>query len=146
MMREKSYFLNTVLAVVTGVILLGAVLVRVFMPIVMIPSPGIPELTALSLLVLLIEHYLKKEGKRCYLCVFVLAAVTFGLLPWAAGFVALNELWKTALVGGAVFTAVTWIFTSMQERINSGKANKAVPVINAIGLYLAVQCFAGMFL
>lgn len=145
-MKEKSYFLNTVLAVVTGIILLAAVLVRVFMPIIMLPEPSIPNLVLVSLLALLIEHYVKGDVKRCYSCVFILSAVTFGLLPWAAGFVGVNEIWKAALAGGIAFTVTTWIFSSMQERISSGKANKAVPVINAIGFYLAVQCFTGVFL
>lgn len=143
-MKKKTNFLNTLLALVMGIVLLAAVLVRVFVPIASIPTPGIPELVLFSLVVLLLEHFLKKDGERCYLCVFLLSAVTFGLLPWAAGFVTLRELWKAALAGAVVFTATAWVFASMQERMSSGKSNKLTPVVNALGLYLAVQCFAGM--
>lgn len=143
-MKEKTYFLNTLLAVATGIFLLAAVMVRVFIPIASIPQPGIPELVLFSLLVLLLEHYLKKAGNRCYLCVFLLSALTFGVLPCVAGFVAVQEIWKAALVGGIVFTATAWIFASMQDRVNSGKASRLAPVVNALGIYLAVQGLAGM--
>ena len=145
-MKEKTYFLNSLLAIFTGVALLAAMMVRIFVPIAFIPEPGIPELVLFSLVVLLAEHYLKKAGKRCYLCVFLLSAVTFGLLPWMAGFVTVNECGKAALVGGLVFTATTWIFSSMEERMNSCKSSKVSPIVNALGLYLAVQGLMGMFL
>ena len=144
-MKEKTYFLNTLLAVMAGIALLAAVAVRVFVPIASIPMPGIPELTLFSLLVMLVEHYSKKGGKRCYLCVFLLSAVTFGVLPFAAGFVPAGEIWKMALVGGAVFTATAWTFEAVQERMRSGRSGMFTPIVNAIGIYLAVQCFAGMF-
>lgn len=145
-MKEKTYFLNSLLAIFTGIALLIAMIVRIFVPVAFIPSVGIPELVLFSLLVLVVEHYLKKSGKRCYLCVFILSAVTFGLLPWMAGFTAANEIWKAALAGGIVFTVTTWIFSSMQERMNSGKSSKLSPIVNALGLYLAVQGLMGMFL
>ena len=72
--------------------------------------------------------------------------MTFGLLPFAACFVSLTEALKLALAGGVVFTAVTWLYSSLQERLSSGPAAKAAPVIGALGLYLAVQCFAGWIL
>lgn len=143
-MKEKTYFLNSLLAVFAGIALIAAMAVRVFVPIAFIPELGIPELVLFSLIVLLFEHYLKKSGKRCYVCVFLLSAVTFGLLPWAAGFVPAKEIWQAALAGGIVFTATSWIFTSMQERMNSGKSSKLAPVVNALGLYLAVQGLMGI--
>ena len=91
-MKEKTYFLNILLALFTGIALLAAMMVRVFVPIASIPEPGIPELVLFSLIVLLVEHYLKKSGTRCYLCVFALSIVTFGLLPWAAGFVPAGKI------------------------------------------------------
>ena len=72
--------------------------------------------------------------------------MTFGLLPFAAGFAALENVWKLALVGGVVFTAVTFLFTSIQDRLSSGPIAKAAPVLSAFGLYLAAQCFAGIIL
>ena len=48
--------------------------------------------------------------------------------------------------GGVLFTAINWVFTSMVDRISSGPAAKAAPVVSAAGLYLAIQCLMGMIL
>ena len=37
-MKNKTYILNTILAAVVGVYLLGAVLVRTFLPLVILPD------------------------------------------------------------------------------------------------------------
>ena len=34
----------------------------------------------------------------------------------------------------------------MMERLSSGPVAKAAPVLSALGLYLAAQCFAGIIL
>lgn len=145
-MKNKTYFLNTMLAAVLGLILLVCVLVRTFAPAVIIPSLNIPNLVLISLLALLIDHYAATDAKRCYICIPVFSAVTFGLLPFAACFVGALEALKLALAGGIVFTLTTWLFTSIQDRLSSGPAAKAAPVLSALGLYLAAQCFAGFIL
>lgn len=142
-MKENKYFLNTTLAAVLGVAVLIAVFVRTFFPIAVIPALDIPNMTALSLLALLIDHYLAKGVKRCYICVIVLGALTFGLLPFAAGFATGMEALKLATVGGAVFTVATLLFGSIQNRLSTGPIAKAAPILSALGLYLAAQVFAG---
>lgn len=144
-MKENKYFLNTALALCLGVAILIAVLVRTFFPIAVIPAPDIPGMAALSLAALLIDHYLAKDAKRCYVCVILLSALTFGLLPYAAGFATMVEALKLAGIGGAVFTVTTLLFDSIQNRLSSGPAAKAAPILSALGLYLAAQCFAGWF-
>ena len=145
-MKDKKYFLNTALAAVLGVILLVAVLVRTFAPAVIIPALNIPNMVLISLLALLLDHYLAPGAKRCYLCIPVFSAVTFGLLPFAACFVGALEALKLAVVGGIVFTAATWLYSSIQDRLSSGPAAKAAPVLSAFGLYLASQCLMGIIL
>lgn len=145
-MKNKTFFINTLLAMVLGIVLLAAVVVRVFMPIVIIPELDILNMVLISLVALVAEHYLLEERERNYVWIFVLSCITFGILPFAAGFVAASELIKVAIVGGVVFTAVAWLFTSMQERILSGKSSKLTVVVCAFGIYLAAQCFAGMIL
>lgn len=145
-MKNKTFFINTLLAVVLGLVLLVAVAVRVFMPIVIIPELDILNMVLISLAALLAEHYLLEERERNYVWIFVLSCITFGLLPWVAGFTAAKEIVKVAITGGIVFTAVTWLFTSMQERILSGKSSKLTIAVCAFGIYLAAQCFAGMIL
>ena len=143
-MKNKTYILNTLLAAVLGLALLVAVFVRTFNPNIIIPSLDIPNLVLISLVALVADHYLAPGAKRCYICIPVFSALTFGLLPFAACFVGMGEAVKLAVVGGAVFTLVTWLFSSIQERLSSGPAAKAAPVLSALGLYLAVQCFMGI--
>lgn len=145
-MKNKTYILNTLLAAVLGVLLLGAVFVRAFAPAIIIPEWNIPSLVLVSLLALVLDHYLAPGAKRCYICIPVFSAVTFGLLPWAAGFAGAGESLVSGLIGGIVFTVTTWLYSSIQDRLSSGPAAKAAPILSALGLYLAAQCFAGMIL
>lgn len=145
-MKNKTYILNTLLAAVFGTILLIAVLVRTFAPAVIIPSLDIPNIVLISLIALLLDHYVAPGAKRCYICIPVLSVVTFGLLPYAAGFAAPLDALKLALFGGVVFTVTTWLYSSVQDRLSSGPAAKAAPVVSALGLYLAAQCLTGIFL
>ena len=145
-MKNKDYLLNTLLAVVLGVALLICIVVRTFAPNVIMPELNVPNMVLLSLLALVPEHYIAPGAKRCYICVPLLSALTFGLLPWAAGFVSVMEALKLALIGGILFTLVTLLYSSIQDRLSSGPAAKAAPVLSALGLYLAFQCLSGMIL
>lgn len=145
-MKDKRYILNTALAVVLGICLAVCMLVRVWIPAAVLPVLNIPNMVAISLIALVLDHYLARNAKRCYGCAAVFSALTFGLLPFASGFYSLSEVWKLALVGGVVFTAVTFLFTSIQDRLSSGPVAKAAPMLSAFGLYLAAQCFAGIIL
>lgn len=142
-MKEKTYFLNTFLAVVLGVALLAEVLVRTFAPDFIILKLDIPAMTAISLAALLMDHYIVKDAPRCYICIPVFAAITFGLLPFAACFVGMGEALKLAVLGAVVFTVTTWLFTSMMDRLSTGPAAKLAPVVSAMGLFLASQVFMG---
>ena len=144
-MKKNHYFLNSALAVVLGIACVAAVLVRAFIPASVIPQLDIPNMVAISLVALLIDHYVAKEAKRCYICIPLFSAITFGLLPLCAGFAAALEAVKLAVMGGVVFTATTWLYTSLQDRLSSGPAAKLAPFFSAVGLYLAMQCFAGIF-
>lgn len=144
-MKKNMYFLNTALAAVVGLALLVCVLLRSFAPWTILPRLDIPNMVALSLIALLADHYLAKDAKRCYICIPLLSAATFGLLPFAAGFLTgCDALW-TGLVGAAVFTVLTFLFTSARERLSTGPKAKLAPALTAFGLYLACQCFAGIF-
>ena len=140
-MEKKTYTLNSLLAVVLGLTLLVAVLVRTFAPRMILPHLDVPNMVLLSLAALLADYYLAPGAKRCYICIPVFSAVTFGLLPFAACFVGAGEALKLGLLGGLVFTATTWLFSSMTDRISTGPAAKAAPLVSGIGLYLAAQCF-----
>ena len=145
-MEKKTYTLNTLLALVLGAALLVCVLVRTFAPRMILPELDIPNMTFVSLAALLLDHYLAPDAKRCYICIPMFSAITFGLLPFTACFVGAVEALKLGVIGAVVFTAVTWLFSSMTDRISTGPAAKAAPFVSALGLYLAVQCFMGMVL
>ena len=143
-MKKNQYFLNTALALVLGMACAIAVLVRLFVPAALIPHLDIPNMVLISLVALLIDHYVVKQPKRCYICIPVFAVVTFALLPFCGGFASGWEVLKLAILGGVVFTATTWLYTSLQDRLSTGPLAKLAPVFTALGLYLASQCFAGL--
>ena len=142
-MRNK-YLSNTLLAGILGIALAVCVLSRTFVPMVVLPALDIPNMVLLSLAALVLEHYLVSGRKGSLLLSSPLAALTFGLLPYAAGLATGTQALKAALLGGIVFALTGWLYRSVQERLSSGPAAKAAPVLSALGLYLAAQCFAGM--
>ena len=143
-MKNKTYTLNTVLTAVLTAVLAVMVVLRTFAPQIILPIFDIPTLTAISLAALVLDHYLAKGAKRCWICIPVFAALSFGLLPFAAGMVAVKYLLGLALTGAVVFTLCTFVFTSIQDRLSSGPAAKLAPIMSALGIWLAVQAFAGI--
>ena len=145
-MKNKTYILNTFLAVVLGLYLVVCVLVRTFAPTIILPKANIPNMVLLSLVALVLDHYVAPDAKRCYICIPLFGALAFGLLPFAACFAGAAEALKLALVGGLTFTVTTWLFTTIQERLSSGPAAKASAFFSAVSLYMAAQCFMGILL
>lgn len=145
-MKNKTYTLNTILAAVLGAALLVGVFVRTFAPRIILPELDIPNLVLISLVALVLDNYLAPNADRCYICIPVFSAITFGLLPFAACFVGAAEALKLAVAGSVIFTAMTWLFSSVQDRLSTGPAAKAAPIVSAFGLYLAIQALMGMIL
>ena len=145
-MKNNKYLLSTILAIVVFIACAIALLVRVWLPAAIIPELNIPNMVALSVIALLIEHFLTKGNPRCYICIPVFGALVFGVLPLMAGFACQHDFWKFGLVGAVVFTAATFLFTSAQDRLLSGPKAGAAMTITAIGIWLASQCFAGIIL
>ena len=145
-MKNKMYFLNTALAAVLGIALVACMAVKAFVPAVILPRVDIPNMVLISLIALLIDHFAAKGAKRCYICIPLLSAAAFGLLPFAACMVGAAQALKLALVGGLTFTVTTWLFSTIQERLSSGPAAKASAFFSAVSLYMAAQCFMGILL
>ena len=143
---NKTYRLNTLLTIVVAVVLLACVAARAFCPMLILPKIDIPFIVLLSLVALVADHYLSADAKRCYICIPAFSALTFGLLPLAAFMVSASEALVLALVGAVTFTATTFLFTSIQERLSSGPAAKASALFSAVSLYMAAQCLAGIIL
>ena len=145
-MKNKMYFLNAALTVVLFIAALAVILARTFAPQIILPELDIPNLALISLVALIVDCYAAPGAKRCYICIPVFSALSFGLLGWAAGLVSPVDALILGIAGAVIFTALTWVFTSMVDRISSGPAAKAAPVVSAFGLYLAVQGLMGMIL
>ena len=145
-MKKNQYFLNTVLAIVVFIACAIALLVHVWYPAAVIPPLNIPNMVLLSVIALLLEHFLAPMNPRCYICIPVFSAITFGVLPLMAGFACQHTFWKYGLVGCAVFTVTTFLFTSVTDRLLTGPKAKGALVVCSLGLWLAAQCFAGIIL
>lgn len=145
-MRQNQYLLNVLLTAVLGAVMLVALLVNTFAPQLPLPRLDIPVMTLISLIALLLETFVAPGAERSYILSFVLAGISFALLTWAARMAAGAEILKLALGGGAVFTAVTYLFTSALDRISSGRGGTWAIVVSAAIFYLASQGFSGILL
>ena len=143
-MKNKTYTLNTVLTVVLAAVLAVMVVLRAVSPQLILMQFDIVSITGISLIALVLDHYLAKGAKRCYICIPVFAALSFGILPFAAGMVALKYVLGLAASGAVIFTLCTFAFTSIQDRLSSGPAARLAPIMSAFGIWLAVQAFAGI--
>ena len=143
-MKNKTYTLNTVLTAVLTAVLAVMVALRAFAPQIILPVFDIPTLTAISLAALVLDHYLAPNAKRCWICIPVFAALSFGVLPMVAGLVQVENAMGLMVNGCVIFTVTTFVFTSIQDRLSSGPAAKLAPIMSAIGIWLAVQAFAGI--
>ena len=143
-MKNKTYTLNTVLTAVLAAVLAVMVVLRAVSPQLILMQFDIVSITGISLIALVLDHYLAKGAKRCYICIPVFAALSFGILPFAAGMVALKYVLGLAASGAVIFTLCTFAFTSIQDRLSSGPAARLAPIMSAFGIWQAVQAFAGI--
>ena len=145
-MKNNKYFFNTLLVAVLFVVMAVYMTLRLIQPAAVLPPINIPNIVLVCLVALLIEYYLAPGNPRCYICIPLMSALTFGIMPLVAGFACQHSFWKLGLVGGAVCTATVWLFSSMADRLLSGPKAKAAAFLSALGLYLAAQCFTGILL
>ena len=145
-MKDNKYFLNTVLAAVLFVLLTAGMIIRVAVPAAVLPVLNIPAMVLISVVALYAEYLIAPNNPRCYLCIPVFGAVSFGILPLMAGFACQHTFWKFGLVGGVVFTVTTFLFTSMTERLQTGPKARGALLVSSLGIWLAAQCFAGIIL
>ena len=145
-MKKTPYLLPVMLTAVLFVALLAGMLVQIFWPAMILPPLNIPNIVLLSLVALLLEHFLSKDSPRCYVCVVVFGIAAFAVLPLMAGFACVHDFWKLGLVGGVTFAVTTCLFTSATQRLKTGPKAPAALVMTCLGIYLAAQCFAGILL
>ena len=159
MKKDRTTILNTVLALVLGIVLLVSVLVKANCPHFILPKINIPYMAGISLIALVVTHFLSgtqsacQGGKACLtekpegcpLCQAILATITFAVMPWAAGLVQ-DSIIKLALCGGIVFAVLNAMFCGMVKRMELADTHKGAVIPAAFGLYLACQCFTNIFI
>lgn len=143
-MKKKHDSLGIILAVVAGITFLTAMLVRAFLPRVILPKLDSSAVALLISIALVLDHYLVHAGKRNYFWTAVYAAVIFGVFPWVACFLSPMNALKLAVLGAVIVAACAYLFDSMLDRLSSGPATKAAPVVCAFVLYLVAQCLMGI--
>ena len=142
-MKKNTMMVNTLLAVVLGAGLLTGMIWRTFMQYVVLPKLDVIAMTALLLIALVLEYLLAGMQKRSWALQIILAMITFGGLAFVAGLPYAGI--QTFLTGAAVFAAVTFLFDSMVKRLEVTTDQKYAVIPTAFVLYLACQCFMGMF-
>ena len=145
-MKKNTFLLPTLLVAVLFVTMLSAMLLQIFIPAIILPPLNIPNMTLLSVVALVLDHFFTKGSQRCYVCVIVFSLAAFAALPLMAGFACVHDFWKYGLVGGITFTVTTFLFTSATQRLKTGPKAPAAVILTALGIYLAAQCFAGIIL
>lgn len=143
-MEKKSFVLNVLLAVVLGAGLLAGMVWRVFQPNVVLTDLEIPSIAALVLIALVIEYLVKGTQKRAWLQQTILAALTFAILPFAAGLSCAGI--SVTLCGTIVFAVLTWMFDAVADRMEITADCKYAMIPTAFVMYLACQCFMGMII
>ena len=142
-MKKNTMMINTLLAVVVGIGLMVGMVWRTFMPYVVLPEMDVIAIVGMTLIALVLEYYVAGKVKRSWVLQIVLAAVTFGGLGMAAGTPGVGV--NTFLVGAVAFAVLTFIFDSMVSRLEVTTDKKCAVIPTAFVLYLACQCFMGMF-
>lgn len=143
-MKKNTMILNILLAAVLSIGLLTGMVWRTFQPNVVLPKLDLPAMAALILFSLLLEYFLTGTKKRIWGLQILLAAVTFWLLPTAAGLKTVGIV--TMFCGTAAFTILTILFDWTAERVELSGNGKGAMAASTFGIYLACQCFMGMIL
>lgn len=154
-MKTVSFRLNTVLAAVAGVSCLALVLARTFAPyMLLMPLVSIPNIAAVCVAAVVVDGYLdwkKPAPTRSWVLTAALAALTFWLLPWAAGLTDAGEALRVGVIGGLLFALIAFMFTGIRQKIASGPAGKGwlayvSPAAAGFVLFLAFQAFIAVIL
>ena len=132
------------LAVVLGAGLLVGIVWSAFQPNVVLPELDLPAIAALVLIALVLEYLFAGVSKRAWAAQIVLAAVTFLVLPFAAGYAGAGI--AVTVCGTVMFAALTWIFDSVAERMSITTDCKYAVIPTAFVMYLACQCLMGMII
>lgn len=145
-MKKNPFLLSVSLVAVLFVALAACLLIRVWLPAAILPTLNIPNMVLLSVLALLLEHFIARGNPRCYWITAIFGVLSFGILPLMAGFACIHTFWKFGIIGGCVFTVTTFLFTSATERLCTGPKARLAVILTCLGIWLASQCFMGILI
>ena len=74
-MKNNTFFLPVILVAVLFVALLSAMILQICLPSVILPPMNIPNIVLLSVVALLLEHFLARNDRRCYIGILALGAI-----------------------------------------------------------------------
>ncbi len=143
-MKKTHTRLGFVLAILTGIALLAILVTGAFFPHIILPRPNGMAILLLSLAALTVDHYAYGERRHGLGWTLLYGALIFGVFPVAAFVATPLEGARLAVLGAVILTVCAFLFDSLVERLSSGPAAKAAPLIGAFGLYLAAQCLMGI--
>ena len=142
-MKKNTMMINILLAAVVMVGLLTGMVWKTFVPNVVLPQLDVIAVVGLILIALVLDYYIIGKTKRSFVLQMVLAGITFSGLAVAAGLAV--SVVKLFLCGAFAFGALTFVFDSMVRRLEVTTDKKGAVIPTAFVLYLACQCFMGMF-
>ena len=145
-MKKNPFLLSVSLVAVLFVALAACLLIRVWLPAAILPTLNIPNMVLLSVLALLLEHFIARGNPRCYWATAIFGVLSFGALPLMAGFACIHTFWKFGIIGGCVFMVTTFLFTSATERLLTGPKARLAVILTCLGIWLASQCFMGILI
>lgn len=139
---------NTILVVLMGILCLVYLGVETFAPAAVFPALDLSVVSGICLGALVLERYLAGGGRTTrWGMSLVFGVLTFTALPFAAGWVVdATTLVRLGAVGGVAYVVLTFLYTSICQRLDSGRVGKTAPALCAFVLFLAVQGCSGIFL
>lgn len=134
----------TLLLTVCSVVL---IVVKAFMPELILPRLTITVLTGLSLASLVLEYWLfPRNTQPDYLETGLMTMVVFAALTWAVGLATVVDAGKVGIFGGIVYTLCLLVFRAMEAQLETASIKRRGLALTgaALLLLLASQSLAGI--
>lgn len=141
-MKRNPLTLPVSLSALLGITLFSAVLLRTFLPGLVLPRWDVPGVVLFCLPPLLTEHYFSPQARHRPVTLAFLGALNFGLMPWAAGMAAPWAALRLAAAGAVALPLGAAVFSAQRRTAPSLFA----PLVWALGIYLTVQPLRSIWL
>ena len=144
-MKNSVYLKNMVLIVEIFLVCVVILLMKTFVPGVVLPRMDVPVLTGLCVVPMMIGNRGQALDNTDRVMSVVLAGLTFSVLPMAAGWSGSLSYGKLLIAGSLVFGITDLFYTSVYERLRLENGKPLILFVNGFLLFLASQCFQNIF-